>query len=93
MVAAGRARGWASIRFTGGSEAFQRRARLEAIRQGYQLDQVSLEIEDGKTPPASLSMPMPDHVRRRLLPSQPPTETAPPAPSPEANHAPGYRPS
>ena len=83
MVAAAKERGWTGIRFSG-SEAFQQRARLEALRQGYQLDQISLECEDGKKPPASSSMPMPDHIRRRLTPPAPPEE----APALEATPAP-----
>lgn len=65
MVSAGRARGWESIRFSGGSPEFQRRARLEAIKQGYDISQVSLECEDGTPKVASL---MPDHVRRLIAP-------------------------
>lgn len=84
IVAAGRARGWQSIRFFGGSEDFQRRARLEALRQGYSWDQVSLECEDGK--PKTTAGPMPEHLSRRLgIPTEPirdpVTMTAPPPPS------------
>lgn len=69
MVSAGKARGWESVRFSGGSPEFQRRARLEALRQGYDISQVSLECEDGSPKVASL---MPDHVRRLVAP--PPTD-------------------
>jgi hypothetical protein len=74
LVAAGKARGWQEIRLTGGSTEWQRRARLEALRQGYRLDQVSLECEDGDPKPlAAQPMPMPEHVRRKLLPPLPPS--------------------
>lgn len=69
MVSAGKARGWESIRFSGGSPEFQRRARLEALRQGYDLSQVSLECEDGTPKVASM---MPDHVRRLVSPPRVP---------------------
>ena len=80
MVEAGKARGWESIRFSGGSPEFQKRARLEALRQGYRLDQISLECEDG-TPKALTrsSNSMPDHIKQKLLPVPMPTEM--PAPS------------
>ena len=79
LVAAGKARGWGSLRFFGGTPEFQRRARLEALRQGYRLDQISLECEDG-TPQPLAATPMPDHIRRRLLPPPAPTQdTQPPA--------------
>lgn len=82
IVAAGKARGWQSIRFFGGSEDFQRRARLEALRQGYAWEQISLECEDGK--PKTTAGPMPDHLSRRLgIPPEPicdPVTLAPPPP-------------
>lgn len=90
MVAAGKARGWDGIRFSGGSEAFQRRARLEALRQGYRLDQISLECEDGLPKPAS-TMPMPDHIKRRLMPDPAPDRLPAPPPS-EPTPAPRPRP-
>ena len=65
MVSAGKARGWESIRFSGGSPEFQRRARLEALRQGYDISQISLECEDGTPKVASL---MPDHIKRLVAP-------------------------
>jgi hypothetical protein len=87
IVTAGRARGWESIRFFGGRPEFQRRARLEALRQGYRLDQISLECEDGSPQPLSASMPMPEHIRRRLsLPEEP---VAPAAPAGPTEPAPG----
>jgi hypothetical protein len=76
LVAAAKARGWTEIRFFGGSPEWQRRARLEALRQGYRLDQVSLECEDGTPKPmAATPLPMPDHVRKILLPPPPPPPT------------------
>lgn len=97
MVAAGKARGWESIRFYGGSESFQHRARLEALRQGFPPERISLECEDGKPKDALASTPMPEHLRRRLgLPSDPlddipahtPTEeNQPHAPTPQRHHA------
>jgi hypothetical protein len=65
MVSAGKARGWESIRFSGGSPEFQRRARLEALRQGYDISQISLECEDGTPKVASM---MPDHIKRLVAP-------------------------
>jgi hypothetical protein len=96
MVAAGKARGWEGIRFTGGTPEWQRAARLEALKQGFPLEAISLECEDGQKPPVAAALPMPDHVRRRLNPPKPPEEDAPaqmptpalPAPEPSA---PGYR--
>jgi hypothetical protein len=88
MVAAGKAKGWGGIRFSGGSESFQRRARIEALRQGYELSQIALECEDGKPRPAAFDMPMPDHVRRRLAPPPAPDET--PSPQPISTKAPAY---
>lgn len=90
LVAAGKARGWEGIRFSGGSEAFQRRARIEALRQGYRLDQISLECEDGLPRPAS-TLPMPDHIRRRLIPDPAPDQLPAPTPS-EPTPAPRLRP-
>ena len=65
MVSAGKTRGWETIRFSGGSPEFQRRARLEALRQGYDISQISLECEDGAPKVASL---MPDHIKRLVAP-------------------------
>jgi hypothetical protein len=89
MVEAARARGWQGIRFTGGTPEWQRQARIEAIRQGFDPADIELECEKNKPP---VIMPMPDHLRRRLAP-KPPEEPvpAPVAPAPEAP-APGYRP-
>ncbi|MBK3734240.1 relaxase/mobilization nuclease domain-containing protein [Azospirillum brasilense] len=65
MVAAGRARGWTTIHFYGGSEAFQHRARLEALRQGFPPEAISLECDPGggSKPPDEA---MPEHLRRKL---------------------------
>lgn len=92
LVTAGRERGWEQIRFFGGSPEFQRRARLEALRQGYTLDQISLECEDGLPKPLA-AQPMPNHIKRRLLPT-PPEEVAAPVPAVPAPEpaAPGWRP-
>lgn len=81
LVAAGKARGWQSIRFYGGSPEWQRRARAEAIRQGYRLDQISLECEDAIEQRGLVATPVPAHIRRRLTP---PVAPEPPlTPSPE----------
>lgn len=81
MVAAGKARGWESVRFFGGSAEFQRRARVEALRQGYRIGQVSLECEDGTPPPLSAA-PMPEHIKRRIMPPVEPTSPPPPPSEP-----------
>ena len=69
MVEAGKAKGWQSIRFFGGSPEFQKRARLEAMRQGFPLDRISLECEDGQPKP-EMTMPMPEHIRKKLQPER-----------------------
>ena len=92
LVAAGKARGWTEIRFSGGTPEFQRRARVEALRQGYRLDQISLECEDGDPQPMSAA-PMPQHIRRRLAhPAEPEPPSAPPSDAVLQPHAPGARP-
>ncbi|CAO3455475.1 hypothetical protein [Azospirillum argentinense] len=84
LVSAGKARGWQTIRFYGGSESFQRRARLEALRQGYPPEAISLECEDHLRGRALASETMPEHLRRKLglpdpAPATPtPDETPPP---------------
>ena len=71
MVEAGKAKGWQSIRFYGGSPEFQKRARLEALRQGYPMEAISLECEDNLPKPAkTMEMPMPDHIRKKLQPEK-----------------------
>ncbi len=76
LVTAGRERGWQKIRFFNGSPEYQRKARIEALRQGYRLDQISLECEDGA--PCSMELtPMPAHIRRRLIPPDDPARLAP----------------
>ncbi|HVI49952.1 MAG TPA: LPD7 domain-containing protein [Candidatus Sulfotelmatobacter sp.] len=95
MVAAAKARGWQGLRLTGGTPEWQRAARLEALRQGFDLADISLECEDGQKPPAATAMPMPDHIRRRLgLPKPPEDEPSAPVPAlpPPEPSAPGYRP-
>lgn len=66
MVRAMKERGWETIRFWG-DEDFQRRARAEAIRQGYHPDAITLDCEDGSakplTPPPDA---LPDHLKRSL---------------------------
>jgi len=92
LVTAGRERGWTEIRFFGGSADFQKRARLEALRQGYRLDQISLECEDGKPRPLSAA-PMPDHIKAKLLPPAPePTPAALPPEAPAPAPTLEYRP-
>ena len=71
MIATAQARGWDSIRFFGGSEAYQRRARELAIEAGYPASAITLECEE-----SPLAMEMPSHVRRKLAP-----ENLAPAPS------------
>ncbi len=85
MITAGKARGWTSIRFFGGSESFQQRARVLAVKSGnYTWDDVSLECEEGR--PKPLAAEMPKHVRDRLLP---PVEPEPPsAPLPPIHDVP-----
>lgn len=68
IVAAGKARGWKGIRFFG-PEEFQQRARLEALRQGFRPEDITLECEAGKgggTPPTPAKDAMPEHVRKAL---------------------------
>jgi hypothetical protein len=69
MVAAGRAHGWATIRFFGGSPEWQRRARAEAIRQGFRSSHVTLECEAGAAAvmagPPEPEEPRPEHLLRR----------------------------
>lgn len=75
IVAAGKARGWKKILFFG-SEAFQHRARLEALRQGFRPEEITLECEQ-VTPKDK----MPEHVRRTLGlpdPDAPPRRPPPP---------------
>ena len=88
LVSAAHARGWTSVRFYSGTPAFQKRARLEALRQGYQPDQVSLECEDG-LPTQFAGGPMPDHVRRRLVPAHEPPPTTTPASTVESTSTTG----
>ena len=77
MVTAGKERGWTAIRFSGGSPEFQRRARLEALRQGYRAEDISLECEDSISRPMAVSGPLPDHIRRTLAPPTPPVPDIP----------------
>jgi hypothetical protein len=59
--------------FMGAAQNFKKRARIEAIRQEFLPSQISLECEDGEPQPFS-AIPMPQHIKRRLMP---PLETAP----------------
>lgn len=77
LVSAGKSRGWQTIRFFGGSESYQRRARLEALRQGYPPEAISLECEDGLREKAIASETLPEHLRRKL--NRPAPTTAHPA--------------
>lgn len=92
MVAAARARGWKEIHFCGGTPEWQRAARLEALKQGFPLDAITLECEANQPPVAAL--PMPEHIRRRLQPTPPKHQPAPAAPAPTepTPPAPAYRP-
>jgi len=74
MIAAAQAREWDCIRFFGGSEAYQRRARALAIAAGYPPSAITMECEESKQRP--LAMEKPSHVRRKLAP-----ENLAPAPS------------
>ncbi|KJS39390.1 MAG: hypothetical protein VR70_08110 [Rhodospirillaceae bacterium BRH_c57] len=57
---------WTTIRFYG-SEEFQRRARIEAIRQGVPPENIILECEEkGGTKRPAPQGPLPDHVKKRL---------------------------
>ena len=84
MVAAARARGWETIRFFGGSESYQRRAREIAVAAGYPASAVTLECEEGQ--PKPLGMEMPSHIKKKLMPEPLPTSEPPvvnaPAPEP-----------
>lgn len=72
MVRAGRERGWSSIHFYGGTESFQRRARLEALRQGFAPSRITLECEEGRSATAPTAQPLPEHLKRTLgLPAGP----------------------
>jgi hypothetical protein len=89
MVEAAKARGWQGIHFSGGDEAWQRAARIEAIRQGFDPAAITLACEENKPP---VMAAMPDHIRRRLghkPPEDAPSPETPVAPEPET---PGYRP-
>ena len=87
MILSGRQRGWQSIRFFGGSEDYQRRARVIALKNGYTLDQISLECDENKPRQPVIEAPMPEHIRKRIVaPTGPdaviPLPTPAPAPTP-----------
>lgn len=95
MVAAAKERGWRGIHFWG-PEEFQQRAKLEALRQGWPPESITLECEKDRPPPVA-SASMPEHLRRRLgLPSDqaddnpatiPTKENLRHAPAPQPRHA------
>lgn len=95
MVAAAKERGWRGIHFWG-PEEFQQRAKLEALRQGWPPESITLECEKDRPPPVA-SATMPEHLRRRLgLPSDqsddnpatiPTKENQRHAPAPQPRHA------
>lgn len=97
MVAAAKVRGWNGIHFRGGANPkWQQAARLEALRQGFRWEDISLECEEGqRKPPASLTS-LPEHIRKRLAPQdEPPPEPQPDkttAPEPAPLSVPGPRP-
>ena len=44
---------------------------MEALRQGYPMEAISLECEDNLPKPAkTMEMPMPDHIRKKLQPEK-----------------------
>jgi len=61
LVTAGRDKGWATVRFIGGSADFQGRARQEALREGYRTEQISLECEDAMAPVPTIAAPSGRH--------------------------------
>lgn len=65
MVRAAKDRGWdqTGVRF-GGPEAFQRAAKAEAIRQGFDPRRIHLDCD--KNLEQTIPEPMPEHLRRRL---------------------------
>ena len=74
LVAACIARDWDGIRFYG-SESFQRRAKAEAIRQGYPANRITLDCDAASRGPKPTAEPMPEHLSRRLGLSQNTTNT------------------
>ncbi|HLN24644.1 MAG TPA: hypothetical protein VK558_11735 [Patescibacteria group bacterium] len=77
--------GWDGVQFTG-SPADQRRMRAIALEMGIPASAIALECEEA--PGVQAPPKMPDHVRRRLKPSQAPEgkvpagEVPPPSPTP-----------
>lgn len=88
MIVAGKSRGWTSIRFFGGSEEYQRRARVLALKSALFTD-VTLECEEVRA--NFLNADMPAHVRKKLMPPDAPApapdvpivDTPAPVPAPE----------
>lgn len=89
MVTAAKARGWTGIHFHGGADPkWQQAARLEALRQGFRWEDITLESEEGQPkPPASLA-PLPDHIRKRLTPQDEPQSGPKPDETPVPEQAP-----
>ncbi len=87
LVAAGKTRGWETIRFYGNSKSFQKRARQEALRQGYPPAAISLECEDHLAGKPLASGPMPEHLKRKLGLPEPTDAHAPITPKETANEA------
>ncbi len=65
LVSACIARDWDGIRFYG-SEAFQRRAKAEAIRQGFPADRITLDCDSASRGRKPTTEPLPDHLAQRL---------------------------
>ncbi len=74
LVSACIARDWDGIRFYG-SEAFQRRAKAEAIRQGYPADRITLDCDAASRGRKPTTESMPEHLSRRLGHLRPPEYT------------------
>jgi hypothetical protein len=79
LVKAGKEKGWGSIRFFGGSEEYQHRARAEALKQGYPAEKISIECEEGSGRKAETSLPenLPDYLRDAILNVHTPDENIP----------------
>lgn len=91
MVAAARERGWRGMHFFG-SDEFQQRAKLEALRQGWPPESITLECER-EQPPLIACHKMPEHLRRRLgIPDQNQAPKHFPAPEQSHHHAPAPQP-
>mgnify|MGYP004000948535 CR=1 FL=1 len=87
LVTACKNKGWSSVRFFGGSEEFQHRARDEAIKQGYPPEKIMLECEEGTEKQVESSLPdnRPEYLRDAISRTQSPDDLAP---DDNFNHAP-----